>query len=112
MGCGLLWFTCMSVFFQKETDARIDCEETLTFTQNRLNKSENDLKNEREAREQTEKELMDTMTQLASCNREVRVTSEILNRTQDELQAKTAALAREEAAREALQTKLDSTMEV
>lgn len=55
---------------------------------------------------------MRTMTDLASCQREVRVTSEILSRTQDELQDKTASLARTEAARDALQEKVDATVEV
>jgi len=55
---------------------------------------------------------MKTMTDLAACQRELRVTTEILTRTQDDLQAKTQALAREEAAREALEAKLASTVEV
>lgn len=55
---------------------------------------------------------MRTMTELSSCQKENRVTSEILSRTQDELQQNVAALARETAAREALQAKLDSTVEV
>lgn len=96
----------------QETDARIECEETLAFTQARLAKSEDDLNNERVAREQTEEQLMKTMTDLAACQRELRVTSEILSRTQDELQDKTQAYAREQAAREALQAKLSQTVEV
>lgn len=108
-GCLISYCVCVDL---KETDARISCEETLAFTQARLERSEADLANERQAREDTEEELTQTMTDLAACQKENRVTAEILARTQDELQEKTAALARAEAARDALQVKLEATVQV
>lgn len=102
----------MKICFQKETQKRISCDETLGFTQNRLAKTEDDLNKEREVREQTEEELMRTMVSLSSCQKEARVLTEILSRTQDELQEKTSALAREEEAHRTVQTRLDDTTEV
>lgn len=67
---------------------------------------------EREVREQTEEELMKTMVSLSSCQKEARVLTDMLSTTQDELQEKIQALAREEEAHKTVREKLDQTTEV
>jgi len=103
----MIWVAC-----NQEIDKTISLEESLRFSEVKLAKCEADLQEERTAREETEEDLMRTMTELASCQRENRVITESLSRCQDELQQTSAALASETAAREMLQTKLDSTVEV
>lgn len=55
---------------------------------------------------------MKTMTELSSCNSELKVSSEMLTVCRDDLQEKITALAGETAAKNALTAKLANTTEV